>query len=140
MQASFRRYIDDLGGLGILAWDTVRYGLRPPYGFRLLLDQLYNIGVLSLSIVSIVALFTGLVIAVQTAYSLANYGGQVFIGDLVALSLVRELGPVLTCLMIAGRAKIASAIPFGPFLAVAGWVSLYWGDVLIRAFWGLALP
>ncbi len=44
------------------------------------------------------------------------------------------------CLMIAGRAKIASAIPFGPFLAVAGWVSLYWGDMLIRAFWGLALP
>ena len=41
-------------------------------------------------------------------------------------------------LMIAGRAKIASAIPFGPFLAAAGWVSLYWGDMLVRAYWGLA--
>ena len=45
-----------------------------------------------------------------------------------------------TSLMIAGRAKFASAIPFGPFLAVAGWVSLYCGDMLVRAYWGLALP
>ena len=42
-----------------------------------------------------------------------------------------------TGLMIAGRAKIASAIPFGPWLAVAGWVCLCWGDILIRAYWSL---
>lgn len=45
-----------------------------------------------------------------------------------------------TALMIAGRAKIASAIPFGPFLAVAGWVSLYWGEILIQAYWGFFSP
>jgi len=48
-------------------------------------------------------LFTGMVLALQTAYSLATYGGQAFVGDIVALSVVRELGPVLTALMVAGR-------------------------------------
>ncbi len=103
MPGVIRETLDDLGGLGLLAWDTVRHGLRPPLEPLLILDQFYLIGVRSLSIASIVALFTGLVIAVQTAYSLSGYGGQVFIGDLVALSLVRELGPVLTSLMVAGR-------------------------------------
>jgi len=45
-----------------------------------------------------------------------------------------------TALMLAGRAKIASAIPFGPFLAFAGWVCLYWGDMLVGAYWNLAAP
>jgi leader peptidase (prepilin peptidase)/N-methyltransferase len=43
-------------------------------------------------------------------------------------------------LMIAGRARIASAIPFGPWLAVAGWVSLYWGDRLVDAYWAVIVP
>jgi phospholipid/cholesterol/gamma-HCH transport system permease protein len=103
MDGVVRRSLADLGDLGLMTWGTIRYGLRRPFGFALLVEQLYQIGVRSLSIVCIVALFTGLVIAVQTAYSLGQYGGQVFIGDLVALSLVRELGPVLTSLMIAGR-------------------------------------
>jgi phospholipid/cholesterol/gamma-HCH transport system permease protein len=44
-----------------------------------------------------------MVLAVQTAYSLSSYGGTSFVGDLLALSIVRELGPVLTALMVAGR-------------------------------------
>jgi phospholipid/cholesterol/gamma-HCH transport system permease protein len=103
LPGAIKQTLDDLGGLGLLAWDSVRFSVRRPFGFALLVEQLYQIGFRSLSITSIVALFTGLVISVQTAYSLAGYGGQVFIGDLVALSLVRELGPVLTCLMVAGR-------------------------------------
>lgn len=98
-----KKSLDDLGGLGYLALDALRSSLSRPFGFGLLVEQLYQIGVKSLSITSIVALFTGLVISVQTAYSLSGYGGQLFIGDLVALSLVRELGPVLTSLMVAGR-------------------------------------
>jgi len=103
MEGVVRRSLADLGELGLMTWGTLRYGLRRPFGFALLVEQFYQIGVMSLGIVCVVALFTGLVIAVQTAYSLGHYGGQVFIGDLVALSLVRELGPVLTSLMIAGR-------------------------------------
>ncbi|MFQ5768773.1 MAG: MlaE family ABC transporter permease [Acidobacteriota bacterium] len=103
MRAAARTMIREVGGVGLLAWQTLRYGMRRPLEWSLLVDQLYHVGVMSLSIVGIVALFTGLVIALQTSYSLANFGGQLFVGDLVALSLVRELGPVLTALMVAGR-------------------------------------
>lgn len=67
------------------------------------MEQLFHLGVKSLTITNLTLLFTGMVLALQTAYSLATYGGQAFVGDIVALSVVRELGPVLTALMVAGR-------------------------------------
>ena len=57
----------------------------------------------SIPVVFLTCLFTGMVLAIQTAYSLAAYGGKAFVGDIVALSVVRELGPVLTALMVGGR-------------------------------------
>ena len=62
-----------------------------------------ELGVKSVSITGITALFTGMVLALQTAYSLEAFGGKMFIGRVVSLSLVRELGPVLTALMVGGR-------------------------------------
>jgi phospholipid/cholesterol/gamma-HCH transport system permease protein len=62
-----------------------------------------EIGVKSVSITGITALFTGMVLALQTAYSLSAFGGKTFVGRVVSLSLVRELGPVLTALMVGGR-------------------------------------
>jgi phospholipid/cholesterol/gamma-HCH transport system permease protein len=81
----------------------VRLGLRRPFERSLWIDQLEQVGVQSLTITNVTLLFTGMVLAVQTSYSLASYGGQSFVGDLLALSIVRELGPVLTALMVAGR-------------------------------------
>jgi len=86
-----------------LSWDTTRLALRPPYERRLWLDQLFELGVKSLTITNVTLLFTGMVLAIQTAHSLGAYGGQSFVADVVALSVVRELGPVLTALMVAGR-------------------------------------
>jgi phospholipid/cholesterol/gamma-HCH transport system permease protein len=77
--------------------------LRPPFERQLWLEQLYQLGVRSLTITNLTLLFTGMVLALQTAYSLAAYGGKGFVGDIVALSVVRELGPVLTALVVAGR-------------------------------------
>jgi leader peptidase (prepilin peptidase)/N-methyltransferase len=58
----------------------------------------------------------------------------------LVLVLAFAAGAVVgTGLMIARRAGIAMAIPFGPFLAAAGWVSFYWGDALIGAYWTLVL-
>jgi phospholipid/cholesterol/gamma-HCH transport system permease protein len=57
----------------------------------------------SVAITGITALFTGMVLALQTAYSLEAFGGKMFVGRVVSLSLVRELGPVLTALMVGGR-------------------------------------
>jgi len=64
---------------------------------------MYNIGVLSFPIVFLVSLFTGMVLALQSAYQLTKMDAQMYISSLVALSVVRELGPVLTALVIAGR-------------------------------------
>ena len=92
-----------IGRVAFLTVDTVRFAVRRPFGFDLLMGQLYQLGVRSLSITTITALFTGMVLALQSAYSLEAFGGKVFIGRVVALSLVRELGPVLTALMVGGR-------------------------------------
>ena len=71
--------------------------------FREWLIQFYYIGVQSLSITNITSLFTGMVLALQAAFALSSFGADLFIGDLVSLSIVRELGPVLTALLVGGR-------------------------------------
>lgn len=103
MNVLLRSWLSELGGLAILAWDTLRMGFRRPFERSLWLDQLEHLGVQSLTITNVTLLFTGMVLAVQTAYGLASYGGQSYIGNLLGLSIVRELGPVLTALMVAGR-------------------------------------
>jgi len=97
------QYLADVGGMVLLARDFFRQLLRRPLEGQLWLDQIYDLGVQSLTITNITLLFTGMVLALQTAYSLAAYGGKPFVGDIIALSIVRELGPVLTALMLAGR-------------------------------------
>jgi phospholipid/cholesterol/gamma-HCH transport system permease protein len=62
-----------------------------------------SLGVQSLAITNLTAIFTGLVLALQTAYSLASIGGKLFIGRVVVLAICRELGPTLTALMVAAR-------------------------------------
>ena len=98
-----RFHLEQLGAIVRLGWDAVRYVPRRPFERDLWLEQLYQLGVRSLTITNITLLFTGMVLAIQTAYSLSAYGGQAFVGDILALSIVRELGPVLTALMVAGR-------------------------------------
>jgi len=98
-----RIYLEQLGGMARLGWGTARLAVRRPFERQLWLDQLHELGFRSLTITNVTLLFTGMVLALQTGYSLAAYGGKAFVGDIVALSVVRELGPVLTALMVAGR-------------------------------------
>lgn len=92
-----------IGGLTDLAMQTVQVirqgGLERP----LLMQQFEQIGVRSLSIVIITSAFIGMVLALQTAYALEDFGGKLFVGMIVSLSLVRELAPVLMSLMVGGR-------------------------------------
>jgi len=92
-----------VGGLAELTTETVREAARRPFETRIFLTQCDQIGVRSLSIVLVTALFIGMVLALQTAYALADFGGKLFIGKVVSLSLVRELAPVLMALMVGGR-------------------------------------
>ncbi|MCU1227215.1 MAG: yrbE [Acidobacteria bacterium] len=92
-----------LGGLTDLAMQTVQQTVRGRMERDVVMAQFDQIGVRSMSIVIITSLFIGMVLALQTAYSLAEFGGALFIGKVVSLSLVRELAPVLMSLMVGGR-------------------------------------
>lgn len=71
---------------------------------RLIIEQIYAVGVLSMVIILVSSLFVGMVLALQGYYTLVDFGAAESVGTLVALSLVRELGPVVTALLFAGRA------------------------------------
>lgn len=92
-----------LGRVGILASESVAQILKRPFGGRLIVQEMYNLGVSSLSITNVTLLFTGMVIGIQTSYTLGAYGAKIYVGNMVGLSIALELGPVLTALMIAGR-------------------------------------
>ncbi|MGH9458059.1 MAG: MlaE family ABC transporter permease [Thermoanaerobaculia bacterium] len=92
-----------VGGLTELGLDTVRLTFRRPFETRAFSKELDQVGVQSISIVVITAAFIGMVLALQTAYALQDFGGKLFIGKVVSLSLVRELAPVLMALMVGGR-------------------------------------
>src|SRR5437867_12268674 len=97
------RPLEVTGEIGILSRDFFMQLFKRPLGLRLLVDELYSLGVASLSITNITLLFTGMVIAIQTSYTLAAYGAKIYTGNMVGLSIALELGPVLTALMVAGR-------------------------------------
>lgn len=111
-----RRTIDAvlwLGGLTILTFSVIFSGFswlkRPIIGIR----QLYNIGVKTLIIIAVSGLFVGMVMALQLFLTLSIFGGESQLGVALALSVVRELGPVLTALLFAGRAGSAIAAEIG---------------------------
>ncbi len=96
-------FLDYVGGVISLGYQTVLSAFAPPLKPGRFFYQAKRIGVDSLPIVSIVALFTGMILAFQTTYLLKKLSSEIYIANLVALSLVRELGPVFTSLVVAGR-------------------------------------
>ena len=95
--------LEYIGGLSELLGQSIVGCFTRPFYSTEVLAQMDELGVKSLSITGITAFVTGGVLALQTAYSLEAFGGKQFVGRVVALSLVRELGPILTALMVAGR-------------------------------------
>lgn len=80
---------------------------------RLILNQMYSVGVLSFLIITISGLFVGMVLGLQGYYILSDFGAEETLGAMVAASLVRELGPVVTALLFAGRAGSALTAEIG---------------------------
>ncbi len=96
--------VDGVGRFALLGAATLRSGLRlSRFPMREILRQFEAIGARSTTIVLITALFTGMVLALQTGIALSRFGAKPYVGNVVGLSLVRELGPVLTALMVGGR-------------------------------------
>lgn len=91
------------GGFGSLCIQIFKEILRPPYYPRLILDQLFAIGSQSLFLVCVTALATGSVMALQFGYGLARFGGKLYVPRIVTMAILREMGPVFTSLLVAGR-------------------------------------
>lgn len=97
----------------VLVYQTVANLFRKPRYFQDTFQQMEAVGVSSLVIIALTGFFTGGVLALQTSKSLQSFGAVNLTGQLVALSLIRELGPVLTALMIAGRVGSGIASQLG---------------------------
>jgi phospholipid/cholesterol/gamma-HCH transport system permease protein len=95
--------LETTGGLALLSVRALLALLRPPYELRAWIMQAEQIGVRSFGVASITTIFTGMVLALQTAYSLPSLGVKYYIGTVVSKSLTRELGPVLVALIVGGR-------------------------------------
>ncbi|MEM6794521.1 MAG: ABC transporter permease [Acidobacteriota bacterium] len=99
----WRQVLSEVGRLGQFSGRGLVALLTPPWDLREWVRQAEQIGVRSLGVASITTVFTGMVLALQTAYSLPSLGVKYYIGTVVSKSLTRELGPVLVALIVGGR-------------------------------------
>ncbi|GAB6059820.1 MlaE family ABC transporter permease [Desulfonatronum parangueonense] len=105
--------VNELGAMAIFAVLAVANIFTAPLQFRKILNQLYFIGFRSLPVILLVSVFTGMVLGLQGYYTLAKFGSTSLLGPAVALSLIRELGPVLTAIMVIARAGSSMAAEIG---------------------------
>ena len=111
------RFVIDLGALALFALQVVRATLLPPWRLRLFVDEVHKLGVLSLVIICVCGLAVGMVLGLQGYNTLVRFGAAESLGAVVGLSLIRELGPVLTALLATGRAGSATAAEIGTMVA-----------------------
>jgi len=107
------RGVAGIGGSGVFLATAFYNCVRPPFRLNRLVKELEFIGSKSFLIIFVTSLFTGMVLALQGYYTLSKFGSEGILGSVVALSVIRELGPVLCALMVAGRAGSAMTAEIG---------------------------
>jgi len=105
--------LSTFGAVAYLTWQAMVAAVKPPWEGRELARQMYTLGVQSLSIAFLTALFTGAVMALQFGFGLQRFGASAYVGKLVSLGFVMELGPVLTALLVGGRVGAGIAAEIG---------------------------
>src|SRR6266478_5247072 len=111
--AAFIGFLAAAGRLVLFAGEALVAGLTPPYYPRIILRQIVYIGYYSLPVVGLTALFTGMVLALQSYTGFSRFNAQSAVATVVVLSMTRELGPVIASLMVAGRVGAAMAAEIG---------------------------
>ena len=102
-----------IGSISLLLYNVLRGIFKPPFEVKNTFRQMLEIGVNSLPVVLITAVFTGMVLALQSYTGFKRFGAEGLVGSIVALSMTRELGPVLTALIVTGRAGASMAAELG---------------------------
>ena len=105
--------VEEMGRMGVFLGQTLACTFAPPLKLRLVLKQIRFIGLGSVLVIVLTGGFTGMVLGFQGYLTLQRVGSTAFLGPLVALSLLRELGPVLTALMVTARAGSAITAEIG---------------------------
>lgn len=113
MARFLERPFRELGRITLVLWRVILWTPRPPYDPGQLLRQMVRVGVQSVPVVLLTAVFTGMVMALQIFTVLARFGAESYVGSIVGLAMVRELAAVLGALMIAGRSASAMGAEIG---------------------------
>jgi phospholipid/cholesterol/gamma-HCH transport system permease protein len=111
--AKIEQFFRFLGGMAVLAGQTIYLTFAPPLKFSRILEQSKKAGLDSLSIVGLISMFIGMIFAFQISYLMRQLGSEMYIASIVSLSIVRELGPVITSLVVAGRVGAAITAELG---------------------------
>ena len=109
----FLSNVRTMGHMFLFLLNSIYLIFIPPFKFNVLIRQIRFLGTKSMAIILLTGAFTGMVLALQLFYTLRKFGSEALLGPAIALSLVRELGPVLSALMITGRAGSAMAAEIG---------------------------
>jgi phospholipid/cholesterol/gamma-HCH transport system permease protein len=109
----FIAFLASVGRLAIFMADAIIEGIKPPYYPRQIFRQMIEIGFYSLPVIGLTAIFTGAVLALQSYSGFSRFNAESSIATVVVLSITRELGPVLSGLMVAGRIGAAFAAEIG---------------------------
>src|SRR5213594_2858450 len=108
MEAYLKRTVVWYGGVGLLTASVVRNLALPPAYLQHVVHEIEVMGVRSLGVALTASIFTGMVFALQSAVNMARFGAENYVGPISALAILRELGPVLTAILVGG--KVASGI------------------------------
>ncbi|UCG78287.1 MAG: ABC transporter permease [Nitrospirota bacterium] len=106
-------FLKEMGNIFLLLTKVTRRVFSLPVDYKIISHQMIAIGIKSVPVVFITAIFTGMVLALQTYTGFKRFGAESMVGTVVALSMTREMGPVLTALIVAGRAGAAMAAELG---------------------------
>jgi len=106
-------FFESLGGIGMMIVRMFQSIVIDPFNLKYIVRQCYDIGVKTLSLTNLVAIFTGMVLALQFIVGLKRFGLELYAGQVVGVAITRELGPVLTALMVAARVGSGIAAELG---------------------------
>jgi phospholipid/cholesterol/gamma-HCH transport system permease protein len=105
--------IGDLGGAALLTLTALGRFLRTRFEWKATIHELERMGWQSMGVVGLLGLFTGMVLVVQTGLTMKRFGAEIYVSEMVALAMVRELGPVLAGFLVAGRVGAGIAAELG---------------------------
>jgi phospholipid/cholesterol/gamma-HCH transport system permease protein len=111
--ATFIEFLRSIGSVAIFLYKSIFYGVAPPYYWKQMLRQAIQVGYYSLPVVGMTALFTGMAMALQCYVGFSEFTAETAIPSVVMIAMTRELGPVLTALMVAGRLGASMAAEIG---------------------------